>query len=171
MKYFKYLKYVLRHKWFVFVECFKRGLIWRGLVHDLSKFHPFEFISYARWFNDDMGFKFMNEEWDDHKYWTNETHHKIRRDFELAWLFHQKKNKHHWQYWILLEDGGDKKVLDMPEIYMIEMVCDWIGAGKAIHGKNDTKDWYKKNWYKMTMSEKTKEYVEKLINDHAEKSK
>jgi hypothetical protein len=34
----KYLNYLLRHKWYVGIECFKKGLIWRGLVHDLSKF-------------------------------------------------------------------------------------------------------------------------------------
>ena len=37
-RYDRYLWYVIRHKWFVGVECVKRGLWWRGLVHDLSKF-------------------------------------------------------------------------------------------------------------------------------------
>ena len=50
MVYFKYLSYVLRHRWFVFIECCKLGIPWRGLVHDLSKFIPSEFIPYARYF-------------------------------------------------------------------------------------------------------------------------
>ena len=45
-KFFRYLSYVIRHRWFVMIECFKRGLIWRGLTHDLSKFHPSEFFPY-----------------------------------------------------------------------------------------------------------------------------
>jgi len=40
MRYLKYLKYLLRHKWFVMLECFKEGLFWLGLTHDLSKFSP-----------------------------------------------------------------------------------------------------------------------------------
>lgn len=51
--YWKYFKYVLRHKWYVFLACLKYGLIWRGIVHDLSKFKPDEFIAYARFFYGD----------------------------------------------------------------------------------------------------------------------
>ena len=42
-----YLSYLLRHKWFVFIECCKQGIFWRGLVHDCSKFLPDEFFPYA----------------------------------------------------------------------------------------------------------------------------
>ena len=44
-KYLKYLSYVLRHKWFVMLACFKVKLFWQGITHDLSKFLPDEFIS------------------------------------------------------------------------------------------------------------------------------
>lgn len=50
MKYLKYLKYILKHKYYVAVECFKMGLIWRGLVHDLSKLRLSEFGAYANYF-------------------------------------------------------------------------------------------------------------------------
>jgi len=49
-KYFEYLIYVLRHKWYVFIECCRVGIIWSGLTHDLSKFLPDEFIPYANYF-------------------------------------------------------------------------------------------------------------------------
>ena len=48
--YWKYFKYVIRHKLFVFIECYKLGKIWRGITHDLSKFLPDEFIPYSRYF-------------------------------------------------------------------------------------------------------------------------
>ena len=48
--YWKYLKAVLKHKWFVFIECRKLGIPWLGVIHDLSKFLPSEFIPYARYF-------------------------------------------------------------------------------------------------------------------------
>jgi len=85
----KYLWQVLRHKWFVFLECCKLGVPWLGVTHDLSKFRPSEFFPYARYFR---GGKSPNDE-----------PHGI--DFDYAWLNHQKRNKHHWQYWILMNDN------------------------------------------------------------------
>ena len=35
---FKHLRKILIHKYWVCLYCFKCGLYWRGLVHDLSKF-------------------------------------------------------------------------------------------------------------------------------------
>ena len=61
MKHLKYLCYVLRHKWYVFIECCKLGIPVRGLVHDLSKFRPSEWFPYANFIHkpkqrDDTGY-------------------------------------------------------------------------------------------------------------------
>lgn len=40
MKTFKYLSYIIRHKWFVFIAACKLGIPWRGITHDLSKLMP-----------------------------------------------------------------------------------------------------------------------------------
>jgi len=83
--YAKYLWAVLRHKWFVFLECCKLGIPWRGIVHDLSKFLPSEFGPYAYYFygpyprDDEYKPKYVVEA------------------FNRAWLNHQHRNKHHWQ--------------------------------------------------------------------------
>ena len=37
--------------------------------------------------------------------------------FDSAWLLHQKRNAHHWQYWVLLEDEGNTKALEMDDKY------------------------------------------------------
>lgn len=42
---------------------------------------------------------------------------------KYAWLHHQHKNKHHWEYWVV--DPVSKQALPMPRKYLIEMVCDW----------------------------------------------
>ena len=34
--------------WYVFVECAKRGILWRGLIHDWSKILPSEFVPYYK---------------------------------------------------------------------------------------------------------------------------
>ena len=49
-KYINYLRYVLQHKYKVFIQCIKRGLYIHAFTHDFSKFRPSEFIPYARWY-------------------------------------------------------------------------------------------------------------------------
>ena len=138
MIYLKYLKYLLRHKWYVMIECFKEGLYYRGIMHDMSKFRLSEFIPYARYFYD----------YDSDRHFDVD----LERAFNLAWLKHQKRNPHHWQYWILQEDDGGRCHIKMPIDYLEEMICDWIGAGKAqgyYSPKEDkykeTREWYIKN--------------------------
>jgi len=102
MKHLKYLWYVIRHKWYTFLECCKLGIPWLGIVHDWSKFLPSEFIAYARNFYGDYP-----DLSDSNCHGIVMTKTKIKRDFDAAWLHHQKANKHHWQYWILQYDSGD----------------------------------------------------------------
>ena len=83
MKHLKYLKYVVIHKWYVMLQCFRFGIYWRGITHDISKFYPSEWFSYVNRF-----------------YGNN------KDEFSLAWLRHQNRNDHHWQWWILQEDRG-----------------------------------------------------------------
>lgn len=156
MKYIKYLSYVIRHKWYVFLECYKIGIFWQGIIHDLSKFLPSEFIPYANYFygND-------NKKRDKTGYYKpTDTGNK---DFDFAWLLHQKRNKHHWQWWILPEDEGRIKILDMPLKYRKEMLCDWRGAGRAQGFGDNTKEWYEKNKDKMLLHKDTREWIEKNI--------
>lgn len=106
-KYWNYLKYILEHKKNVFIECWKRGLYFHAFTHDLSKFSPVEFISYTK-----------------HFYGTKED--KIYSNFDYGWLNHQRKNKHHWDYWV----DSDGVALRIPEKYIKQMVCDWKAMGR-----------------------------------------
>lgn len=168
MKYIKYLKYVIKHKWFVMIECFKRGLYWRGIMHDMSKFKPDEFIPYANYFYGNGGN--IKKGRDSTGYYKpTDTGDKA---FDFAWLLHQKRNRHHWQWWVLPEDNGGVKVLEMTHEYKLEMLCDWIGAGKAqgkISPKNDplaeTRIWWKANNHKMQLHHNIRRYFELLLNN------
>lgn len=153
--YLQYLKYIIRHKYYVMIECFKYGLYWRGLIHDISKFLPSEFFPYVKYF-------YINERFEKYKIEYN----KIEDDkkFNYAWLFHIKRNPHHWQHWVLLEDEGNIIPLDMPYKYIIEMICDWIGASKTQGYGNNIKEWYKKNKDKMKLSIKTRSLVEYIVD-------
>lgn len=118
-KYLKHFIVISKHKWYVGVECFKRGLYWQGIVHDLSKFGFTEFFTSARYFQG-TGSPIDAE--------------KKERGYSTAWLNHKAKNKHHWIYWTDRKDGKEIAV-PMPEKYIQEMLCDYIGAGKAYNKK------------------------------------
>lgn len=143
-----YLRYVLRHKWFVLLAGWKLGCpLWRLLLHDMSKFRPSEWKAYAYTFYNEDGTK---------RYLETEA-------FNRAWLLHQHRNPHHWQYWMLRLDRGDTVCLEMPETYAYEMVADWLGAGRAISGKWEVQEWYDKNKDKIKLHQYTKDLVEHLI--------
>ena len=163
--YWKYFKYVIKHKWFVFIECYKLGQIWRGIIHDISKFLPDEFIPYARYFYGN---------WPTHKevyqitHDDNFTKEGIQKAFDIAWLRHQHRNPHHWQYWLLQNDDGDSKRLPMSMTYIKEMVADWKGAGRTITGINnpqECKDWYNKNKDKIRVNPDTEFYVKAVLDN------
>ncbi len=147
MKHIRYLSYVLRHKWFVFIELFHVWqnnpldviLLWRGFIHDMSKFSPAEWGPYVDYFYGD-------------------NHNKTQSAFDNAWNHHQNRNSHHWQYWLLQEDDGELKVLEMPDLDRMEMICDWKGAGRAT-GHPDTSAWYQENYHKIQLAPHTRALV------------
>lgn len=152
-----YLSYVLRHKWFVFVECCKLGIPWLGIVHDLSKFRPDEWFPYVDAFYGDGDVRRAAIRCDSTGYYKPTDSGDPAFDF--AWLLHQKRNRHHWQWWILPQDEDGLKVLPMPDRYRREMLADWIGAGMA-QGKPDTCAWYEKNSTKMQLHPDTRAWIE-----------
>ena len=138
--YWKYLKYVLRHKYYVMIECFRIGLYWRGTMHDLSKFYPSEFIPYAQFFYGNYP-SLSDIHGDARNSYTGKFKETVKTQFDFAWLKHQKRNPHHWQWWLLQNDTDGFVALDMSDDYINEMICDWIGAGMAITGKREYKEW------------------------------
>jgi len=165
--YLQYLNYIIRHKWFVFVAGLKtKAPLWQLIIHDWSKFLPDEFIPYAHFFYnkdaqakeglDAIG-KFGLAELAPYGYYAKDR-------FNVAWLYHQRRNPHHWQYWFLMQDNDPDFPLPMPEKYAREMVADWMGAGRAITGKWDVKTWYEKNKEVIKLYPDTREFVETLIN-------
>jgi hypothetical protein len=143
-RHWQYLKYVLRHKWFVFVEGIKIGVpIHLLILHDMSKFRSSEWFAYARTFHEPNGSPQYNPDY----------------KFNHAWLTHIHRNKHHWQYWVLNEDDGDEIYLLMPFRYGKEMLADWRGAGRAL-GNPDTKAWYLDNKEHIKLNPLTREWIE-----------
>lgn len=163
-KHLKYLSYIIRHKWFVLIACCRFGIPFRGITHDLSKLLPSEWLPYCRYFYGTY------ESWDELR---NKAHalgiyplckEDVAREFDEAWLFHQHRNPHHWQFWILKKDDGTLLALEMPRKYVFEMLCDWIGAGRAITGRYEVREWWQKNRDKMILHPETRKAVQWLID-------
>lgn len=159
MKYLHYISYLLRHKWFVLIECWKRGLYWRGIVHDASKLRPSEFFPYVNFFfgKDGRADEVRRQRKKTGYYKATDTGDDA---FDFAWLLHQKRNRHHWQFWILPEDEGSVKVLPMPLVDRLEMISDWIGAGRAQGYITNTREWWEMNKSKMTFHPDTRTWIE-----------
>lgn len=152
-----YLRYVLWHKWFVFLECIKLGMIWRGIVHDWHKFLPSEWLPYVHHFhNPDGSSKIVRDKTGYYK--PTDTGD---RAFDFAWLLHQKRGRHHWQWWVLPEDGGGVKVLYMSDEYRKEMLADWRGAARAQgFPRESVSAWYLEHKSKMQLHHHTRRLVE-----------
>lgn len=148
-KHLKYLNYLIRHKYFVFVAGLQLKVsLWRLIIHDWSKFLPCEWIPYVA--------NFYGDRVDKEKYGIS---------FDYSWLHHIHWNKHHFQHWTLIEDSGAIKPLRMPEKYVREMASDWLGAGRAITGKWEAWDYYQKNKDNTLLHPETRKLFESLLKN------
>lgn len=140
----QYLWYVLRHKWFVFVAGRRYQVpIWQLIIHDLSKFSLAEWGGYVRW------------------YMIGDKSAAAKAVYDAAWEHHWLNNPHHWQYWSGGEEGAF--LSPMPDEYLREMVADWAGAGRALTGRWEVREWYAKTHVTMKMHPSTRERVERLL--------
>lgn len=126
MNYFQrftgHLKTICKHKYWVFYYCCKMGIPWQGIKHDLSKFSPVEFFEGVKYYQG-----------------TSSPIDACKKEtgYSLAWLHHKGRNRHHYEYWQDNFDTGTTH-LQMPEKYQLEMLCDYLGAGRAYMGKDFT---------------------------------
>lgn len=156
-RHFAYLKYVLRHRWYVMLACFRYGLWWRGIKHDWSKFMPCEWTPYADSFYNRDGTK---RDWK-----SRDAFDKV--EFDAAWNHHQKVNDHHWQFYCLITDADEPRYrpLPMPDVCIREMVADWASAGFVITGRWEVVEWYERNKEKMLLHPSTRLTVEELLKN------
>lgn len=125
MKWWKHLQTINHHRRQVRRHCFRVGLYRQGLMHDLSKYAPVEFLVGAKYFQGD---KSPNDAERSDKGYSN------------AWLHHKGRNKHHLEYWIDYSPVGDHNMcgMKMPVQYVVEMFCDRVAACKIYHGDRYT---------------------------------
>lgn len=72
-------------------------------------------------------------------------------------------NPHHWEYWIDFASDGSIIAKKMPYKYVVEMICDWVGAGMVYSGKKWTKEEPMNYYYKVRNGRHFHPDTEKLI--------
>ena len=121
---FRHFHTITKHRHRVIAHCFRAGIGWQGLFHDLSKYSPSEFWVGARYY---LGTRSPNEA------------ERAKKGYSSAWLHHKGRNKHHFEYW---RDVNPQTRLyepvKMPLRYLKEMFCDRVAASKIYQGKNYT---------------------------------
>lgn len=153
MQAWKHFCTITRHRHQVIRCCFRAGIGWQGLGHDLSKYSPSEFWTSAR------------------HYQGNRSPNDRERElygYSRSWLHHKGRNKHHHEYWT--DYSKVSRVVEpvkMPLKYVIEMFCDRIAACKTYQGTayTDSKplEYYQWGKGRHLMHPETGDFLEKLL--------
>ena len=119
---FLHFKTITRHRHRVIAHCAKAGILRQGLLHDLSKYSPSEFLPGARFY---VGTRSPNEA------------EREEYGVSLAWMHHKGRNRHHFEYWTDYNPKTKQpEPVKMPLRYVAEMFCDRVAASKIYQGKD-----------------------------------
>ena len=115
--------------------------------HDTSKNDPEEYDAYDAYF-----------------YGGNRSF-AVVQEFNRAWLRHIHNNPHHWQHWILVHDDpiGDTLV-EMPHLYVVEMICDWWSFAFRKGDLNEIFTWWGKHKDYIRLHKNTRKQVEHILD-------
>ena len=123
-----HLKTVNHHRALVRKYCFRLGLYWQGLTHDLSKYSPTEFWAGVKYFQGDPR--------------PNDAQRNAF-GYSASSMHHKGRNRHHFEYWTDYTPEGISGI-EMPAKYVAEMFCDRLAASKVYRGESfDPGDPYK----------------------------
>ena len=158
-RFFGHLHTITKHRHLVMAHCFRAGIPWRGLMHDLSKYSPAEFIP---------GVKFYTG--------TKSPTDGERRTYgySKAWMHHKGRNRHHYEYWTDYSIVLKKSVpMKMPLVYVIEMFCDRVAACKVYlkdrYTDSSALEYYNRRLGQEEMHEETSALLGTLVKMLAEK--
>lgn len=154
---FLHFKTICIHKHYVFYYCKKAGIPIQGMIHDLSKFSPTEFFESVKYY---QGNRSPIDACKEDKGYSN------------AWMHHKGRNKHHYEYWVDNFDNGGTPI-KMPYKYALELVCDYLGAGKAYQKNKFTYEselawWEAKKEKPLAMHPHTIRFVDSVLKAFVE---
>lgn len=161
MKPWQHFKTITWHRWLVRQGCFRVGLYWQGLIHDLSKYSPVEFWTGARYY---QGVRSPNAA------------EREDKGYSEAWMHHKGRNRHHYEYWTDMSMvTRNYESVPMPRKYLAEMVMDRRAACMVYQGKDYTPGsaltYFMKSRERELMHPQTRrelEYILTMLRDQGE---
>ena len=120
-KFWGHFKTITTHKLKVMGLCFKLGLYKRGLLHDLSKYSPVEFLAGVKYY---QGYRSPIDR------------EKEVLGYSKGWLHHKGCNRHHWEYWLDFDANKQLVGMPMPKVFIAEMFCDRVAASMIYKKEN-----------------------------------
>ncbi|MBE6923369.1 MAG: catalase [Ruminococcaceae bacterium] len=124
MKAWQHFCTITYHRWLVRKGCFRVGLYWQGLTHDLSKYTPTEFRVGARYYQGNRSPNGAERE---------------EKGYSEAWIHHKGRNRHHFEYWNDLNRETKRyESVPMPRRFLAESVMDRIAACRVYEGEKYT---------------------------------
>lgn len=115
---------ITKHRHKVMRLCFRLGIPFQGLKHDLSKYSFCEFSSGAKYYQGDR---------------SPNAKERDLFGYSKAWLHHKGRNKHHFEYWYdFSKETKMYEPVKMPLKYVKEMFADRIAASKTYKKKDYT---------------------------------
>lgn len=99
------------------------------------------------------------------EYFYGEKTEETKEAFDRAWLAHIHSNPHHWQHWVLVNDDDGTKALDMPYVFIIEMICDHWSFSWKENNLYEIFDWYDDHKETMILSDKTRLTYERILSE------
>ena len=162
MKAWQHFKTITYHRWLVRQGCFRIGLYWQGMIHDLSKYSKTEFGVGAKYY---QGVRSPNAAERDDK------------GYSEAWMHHKGRNRHHYEYWTDMNKvTRNYESVPMPRKYLAEMVMDRRAACMVYQGRDyhpgSELEYFMKSRERELMHSQTKrelEYILIMLRDRGEK--
>ena len=143
--------------------CFRIGLYKQGLLHDLSKYEPVEFLVGCKYYQGDRSPNNAERE---------------ATGISRSWLHHKGRNKHHFEYWVDYVPGDEHIIngVPMPRKYVAEMVMDRISASRNYLGDKydhtQPLSYFLKSkerlWFIHPDTKRDLEALLRILNDHGE---
>lgn len=143
--------------------CFRIGLYKQGLLHDLSKYEPVEFLVGCKYYQGDRSPNNAERE---------------ATGISRSWLHHKGRNKHHFEYWVDYVPGDEHIIngVPMPRKYVAEMVMDRISASRNYLGDKydhtQPLSYFLKSkerlWFIHPETKRDLEALLRILNDHGE---
>ena len=147
MKAWSHFKTITKHKLMVMKYCFRVGLYKQGLLHDLSKYSPTEFLVGCKYYQGDRSPNNAERE---------------ATGVSTSWLHHKGRNRHHFEHWVDYSLDGEHVIMgaQMPRKYVAEMIMD-----KPLEYYRKGKD---SLWFIHPQTKRELEGLLRILNDYGE---